>query len=443
MRKHHIILIFFLLSMILISGCHETNFFNIESTMSPPELSEDDIAVKALVMQTSGSDVIWKYPKRGEYKSSITFCSLDNVYTQALVTYQESGENNKSHFMILDKSSGEWNILNNFVQNSSGVDKVIITDLNGDGVNEIVIGWNGVDGNSNHVSLYTYNNNTSKEFSVCEKYTDFSAYDFDIDNSAELLIVYHDSDQKKASFELAKIVNDNINKTPLTLIKSDVEKLESLCVGIIDDRRHGAFMDFRQVDNSVITEILYWDSNIKKLIVYNNVNNLEEFTLKNNYIMCSDINNDGKIELPIVSEEDLYIDEDASRRIVNIIKWSNFNISSGKFNCVQKCVYGKDYDYRFVLPDEWDFNVVASYEDNNDILFLGKKIKYGSEDRIEDILSIRKVNENSWKDHQNKGNFVVLGRKKGVLYISEIYENSSGIYISKDKLIKNFKFAGN
>lgn len=443
MKKNIKALICFLFIIFLTTGCVGGNFLNLGNVMYCPNLSEDEVSVKSIVIDMVGSDVIWKYPKRGDYKSSIIFCSLDNKSSQALVTYQESGTEIKSHIMILNKNQGVWEKVDDFSNNAQEIDKILISDLDGNGINEVIIGWASSDKDRNFASSYVYNDGNVKEIEICKDYTDFSSYNFNLNNSADLLIIYTDTEEKSAWFETAKLMGEDVVKTPKTKFNSRIEKFESLCVGIIDDRRRGAFVDFRKMDNSVITEIIYWDSGSREFILYDNVYNFEEFIRRNSSITCRDINSDGRLEIPVVSGEELYSEAVVPRRILNIIKWSNFNIFLKRFEPVQRCVYSCSGEYRFIIPEEWNSNIEVSYIDSAETMVFSKKENSGDGHIPQDIFVIKRVGEGDFKENQDKEDSIILRREKGFLYIAEIYKYIEDMPISKEKIIKNFKLENN
>lgn len=144
------------LCICLLSGCSGANFFDVQSAMSAPKLSERQEEIKKVVTSHMGSDVIWKYAKYGEAYSNVIECKISEEKEIYLAFCQHSEEAKKIHILFLQNKNDVWVILKDVTQILLDTKKVSLEDVDGDGIKEIVILDQSIENSYNSVYAYKF-----------------------------------------------------------------------------------------------------------------------------------------------------------------------------------------------------------------------------------------------------------------------------------------------
>lgn len=155
---------------LLLPGCGMDDFFDIQSSMNPPRLTEGREEVKTAVKEYLESDVIWKYPQiNGTYSSAVSSDIAGSGEKFEIVFCQSSSETNKVHILFLNKIGSKWSVSDDVVQATLNIEKVYIDDVDDDGVKEIIIYGKNFENTNTSVCGYRYNGEKAYETHISEK----------------------------------------------------------------------------------------------------------------------------------------------------------------------------------------------------------------------------------------------------------------------------------
>lgn len=158
MKRIFCLAIFFVLCLHM-SGCSKYDFFEIQKSMLPPRLTNDEQNIKDVITEYTGGKFLLKYPRRGNLKSAIITENLTLHGKYAIAFYQLDNELAEMHFVVLHNNNGFWKIVSDIINYKTNINYIDLNDIDSDGFKEIIINWENIDANKDDTSIYKYDGN--------------------------------------------------------------------------------------------------------------------------------------------------------------------------------------------------------------------------------------------------------------------------------------------
>lgn len=437
MKNRLSIIALILITLMFMSGCSLRDF-DTQVLIRPPKPTGEKAEIQSAIEKKAGSDINLKYPQRGEYRSAIIMYSiLGGENKQAVVFYSPDDDTSSTHVMIVDKVNGTWTAVGDFSGEGDNIDKVYFADINDDGYDEIVVGWSTFSNNSNNITIYSYNGKNASSVNINNTYTDFMIKDMDNDQVPELLLLSLSTASKPASADLLKYSKEDNMLMSISRVGMDPDVIKYLNVtsGKINSYQNGIIIDGKKAGN-VITEIVYWDMKMKKLMapLYDIENPKNSFALRGEAVLSEDINGDGIIDIPILKPM-----SDIPDSAVYITQWAQYDTKSDTYKIVSNMLNNLDEKYYVTIPETWlDKISIKLNVSEGELLVLDTGDNSHEENMIFKIKTVSKVEWNSnqglYKDYEfleEKNNKVYLSyiNKDRKVYISSGYVKSHFIVI--------------
>ncbi|NLL63154.1 MAG: hypothetical protein GX241_02780 [Ruminococcaceae bacterium] len=261
------------------------------------------------------SDVELKYPTSGEYRSAFVLYDIDaDGEEEALVFYSLKSEESTVRVNILDKVDNEWKSVYDEVGYGSEIISIEFNDFNGDGKEEFIICWSLYQAKTSkvmtvHTTRIIKNNVFEVSVLVNQVYSFMDIVDMDSDDYDEILVVWQDTTEpnlQKSYASLFKMQKDG-NMTQMgqkVVLDASISAYESLKLEKIDDGIAVAYIDAYKGENSMITEVVWWDANKQQLVApcLDSATLTNTSTFRSPAIPSTDIDGDGKIEIPVIKQ---------------------------------------------------------------------------------------------------------------------------------------------
>lgn len=415
------------LAFFLCTGCSSVNL-NPESLMSPPLVTEDQSQIMELIQKDSGTNgAIMRYPRSGDYRSAVIFKDFTGDSQEDAVALYQTSEGTGTTIAFLTKRSGSWKITSTFVNVASQVDRVCFGDLNGDGVNETVVGWGSLQNQTGSVSVFEYRNGKITEHQPDVNAGEMVLVDMNDDGKSELfLVTLAGTDGSKAVASLYELRSESsLVKEASMEINQSVVRYDSIQVGRINEDTRAVIVDGTCADGNSITQVIGWnkkDSILKALLSDTQV----AATSRGAQLQCNarDINQDGLIEIPTASLLP-GVNEEALSCVSYLVSWNRLDKEESTLSVVVNTVVNSDAGYAFSYPDMWE-NKVTCKKDGDSMVFL-------LVDGETEVMRINMFAVSRWNTTASKGyeelaeqNSVVYAVKKGD-YQGELQMNNEDI----------------
>ena len=175
-----------IVSVAMSSGCIFPGFTSMDSMMHPPKATGTKAEIQEVIEENAGEDYVLDYPKSGNNRSAITMYDLDGDEIEEAVvflTVKPDTTDATTHMYVIDEAEDEkWKIVGDFTNKNNDIDCLEFSDLNGDGLTDIIVGWNTYTVNQNNLYCYMNGKKEMKEINTGETYTSLVTGNF-IDNS--------------------------------------------------------------------------------------------------------------------------------------------------------------------------------------------------------------------------------------------------------------------
>lgn len=282
--------------------------------MTPPSLSGQNALIQQAFESSvkNKNDISLKYPSSGDYRSAFVTEDFDNDgEDEALVFYTLKSDEATVRINVLDFIDDKWVSVYDDIGYGSEVVSVTFDDFNNDRIREIVIGWSLYDANSSKVmTVHSVNLSGGKvrglDTAVNQNYSYMGIADMDSDGEDEILVTWLDNSDTKIQKSYASLLkmSDKKTFTPVgntVSLDGSVSTYASLKIQKINKDRAVAYLDAYKGDDSMITEVIWWDKNAHALVAPlldpETLSNLN--TLRTPAVPSMDIDNDGIIEIPV------------------------------------------------------------------------------------------------------------------------------------------------
>ncbi len=414
MKKKILLLFLSALLTFALCGCDAVTF-NVTELMTPPKATGEKAAIQELIDKEAGSGYTLKYPQNGSFRSAITTVDYDaDGVQEAVAFYLPAGEAQTIHLLIMDNINGEWTTVGNHTSKSTTVDRLLFSDLDGDSVSEIIVGWNTYNSLIKDLSVYLTAEGTSSEI-ICESnYSDLLCSDFTSSGKEELLLLSLFTADKPATASLITL-NDTknglyaISEAP---IDGDVVSFAKIQTGRVFYGQQGAVIDGITSEGTYNTQLIYYSDYFASLQTVSFAGDSPTNQASRSYaVLSEDIDGDGIIEIPNTFK--LRIDDIQTEAVpAALIYWCEYS-ATGSMNIDKTQVTSLVYGLRFTVPEKWGDNYTAYVNySSGEITFY----EWAEGKPSDVILIIRMFPHDIWADGISSKGYTELAKNDSYVY---------------------------
>ncbi len=366
--KQHKFKIFVVLSaaLMLLSGCADAGFGD-DALLRPPRATGDEAKIQDIISEQAGNGYTLKYPQNGDNRSAVIMRKNDDrKYAVALYSTESDAKLNVS---IISYEDEKWKCIGTFSNTGTGVDRVIFDDIDSNGVDEIIIGWSTYDVHKKNLTAYSIENETVREMDIDETYSEIIVSDITDDSVDEIILlslstskipsqakVYQYSEQEKRPISIMSALN----------LDPDVTEFANVIFGKIDKYKKGLVIDSKKSGDILTTQIIYYNPKqnmlVNPLVEITEDGKTSNVTARKDAISSRDIDDDGIIEVPVVTQMAASTDQDAST-VCSLTSWKQLSISDDSLQTKMSEIINYNDGYSFMIPDKWKNGAVTAVSD--------------------------------------------------------------------------------
>lgn len=440
MKKRIIALMLTVLMTFSLSGCTGLTF-NVSELMRPPKATGENAAIQELIDQHAGEGYSLKYPQKGAHRSAITSIDFDkDGEEEAIAFYQPKGDVKSIHLLVMNPVKDGWEVIGDFTGKGTTVDRLIFTDMDSDGKDEIIVGWSTYNSLVNDLTVYIPDSKGNKELQSPNQYTEILVDDFTGNGKNDLLLLslYSADRPSMASLVSLNDTKNNIYVVGETPMDDEVVSYNQLLTGKVSETRYGAVVDGVTKDGEYNTQIIYFHDFFSSLECVRFTENLPTNQALRSYATKSqDIDGDGIIEIPNTFRMPLDTSELDAVPSAQVY-WCEFT-DLGTLKVDETCIASIIYSFYFFTPDSWQDKVTAYVNySTSEVTFCKWDEKNGNGDVL---LVIKIFDLTIWNDGVSSKGYTELERTETQVYAFSIPQNNNPLMMTDQEVMDAFSLS--
>ena len=405
---------------------------NTDDMVAPPELTGEMAPIAQALYNSAGSSYDLTYPTAGDHRSAIVLEDIDsNGNFEAFAFYSTSDdEMTTMHINVICQQDGEWSSVSDQTIVATGVEMIDFCDLNSNGTQEVLVGWQVNGTSEKQLTVFSYENGTLTQ-RLSQPYTSFFCYDLDSNGSNEIF-VHLLMPTEKTNKAMVYNYNDNgMAQTTGCVMDGNVKSAASPVLSTLSNGQTAIYIDEIKGVGSVTEVLCFLKGELINPLLNVEASYENTLTLRAAALETKDINDDGILEIPVASELPNAAGDGEKLYYTN---WCSFNGEklTVKLTTVVNTVDG----YYLVVPS----NMLKQISVLKDIEKHERKFyRYDSRTQTssEEIFTLTAISVEKWDDQNfDRGSMVEITRTKSTVFVVELGEGAAAFSISVD-LIKS------
>ncbi len=405
-----------------------------DALISPPELTGDMSPIKDALSLSAPEEYVLKYPSAGDRRSAVVLEDINGDGKMEAFAFYSTIEDGITTMTVnyIKNSGGKWSSVAVQSIAAGGVERVDFCDLDGDGNEEILVGWEVHGTSDRQVAVYSPTEEALAQ-RMLQSYTNFICCDLDEDEGFELFIQHLNSSEQLNRAMLFELTDMGVSQTGGCLMDGTAKAASEPIVSTLSTGQTAVYIDeVKGIGN--ITEVIFFSKGelVNPLLdseeTIENTKTVRAYTLS-----ATDINGDGILEIPVASVLPSALT--SSNEVLYYTSWCSFNgeALTSKLNTIVNSVDG----YYVAVPEKWwgkiavaketEYNLRTFYYYDSETETVGDKIGY-----------IKVVPQKSYKADEYEG-AVVLGENEDNVYLGMIVDTVGELTISAEELKDMFK----
>ncbi len=404
--------------MSLLSGC----IFDVSDSdmLSKPRLPLELEEISQVLKDHFNEDIKLITPLEGENKKSVQFIDLDmDGEDEVVVLHTKETDQFAIKITVLSKKNDKWRINTDIQGIGYDVNKISFPDLDGNGVKEIVVGWQSGAQLNKGLSVYMHGENGYEEI-FKDSYTEFVTGDVNDNKQDELVTVKLSRSDSFAKTKVYTLANGRLELLAENHMDGFVNEYAEVQIGKINPYSTGIVIDAKVGARSGFTDVFIYKNNQLKNLFFDEKWKVTRATYRQVERQSTDVNQDGVIEIPILVSGNKY--ERTPDYLNYITVWNQVN-AQDELEPVLRSFDNQEDGYRFKFPASWS-NQIGIVETSEGIHF--DLYAEGFEKSMH-LLEIKQIERKNWdlskEDFTSKGYFE-LGKNLDKVYLGKVYHSS-------------------
>lgn len=436
-----------------LTGC-SLKFSSFENLMRPPKLIGKYQGLQDAFEKTINRSFTLITPENGDLQSSFLTQDVDSDgVEEAFVFFALNDEPEIAKISYFEYLNEEWKHIATLDGLGNSVDKVIINDLNADGVSEIMIGWLLYSSKTNRaVSEYKLTADSFEQIATYP-YTFFDILDVNGDGYYDMLTLAVDSSVPDALSAAARVYTFNQQTGSLSLhgetaMDGNISSYSSVSFETVQDNNL-IYVESLKGLNESVTEVIYWDDESNKLVspLFDIATQSTVLTWRNMNLTVYDVDGDKFLEIPtsvdmpgsvvtttgkINSSSNVTSDNMPATKMY-FTKWVKFR--NDKLVPVQYSIINQSLGYMLNIKSTWVGKITVAGNDGQWDFYRWN----ASSASVGELLFSIYAYDNSDTESKNKySGYQVLKSTSDKTYVSQISNAGLSFGINNDWLENNF-----
>lgn len=412
-----------------VCGCAVTT---VDKMYQVPKRSRDFNDLQSAI-DKSMADLNYSAPLAGENRQNVQMADLDGDGVEEYLLFTKDNKEKSLRILAFQELNGSYVNVDTVQINGAAFDQVEYVNMDSAGGLEVIVGHQLSNQLIRSASVYTFSEGSLVQLASVN-YTKLLTTDLDSDGLNELFILRSgEGETDNGVVELYSMKNGAVERFNETVMSGPVQKLKRLIVGKLDGGKAAVYAASSLDDKTLITDIYTVLENRLVNITLSNDSGNSIQTMRNFYVYADDIDSDGVIELPsLINMHPMpgVVGTD----IHQLIRWYAMTPSGEK---VEKMYTYHNFVGGWYLQIDSDIAqrlVVVTQNQQNEIFIWDKN--YSSIARLMTIYTYTGQNREELGASENR---FILHKTDSVVYAAKLESLAEKYSITKESAVYSFR----
>lgn len=374
-------------------GC---DFFTADTAelLSPPSLSDDLKHIsEAIEKSLDGLEYSMEYPQSGEYRSAVVQKDIDGDGVKESFAFYSTkdGEVEMMNINVVCSVDGAWQSSGIQTIVAAGVHRIDFCDLDSDGTEEILVGWQIYSTSEMQLAVYSFKKGELVQ-RMLNRYSHFITCNLDENDTSDVLIIETDSETQKSMASLYGFADGGVVQIGKCALDSNVQSFGHPVVAELSSGKSAVYIDSVK-GIGAITEVLIYKNGKLLNPLYDKETTETNSTLRAVNFVTQDFNSDGVLEIPVQLNVPSVSKSQAAEKLY-LTNWCSFN---GEFLTTQVTSMINVIDgYYYNISPKWVGNIAILKDTDNHIREI---YTYDTEEMTvgKSLLYLRAISKHEWE----------------------------------------------
>lgn len=398
-----------LLCLLLLAGCMRRAG---EAFYSLPRVAEEYVQLQAKIEEVMAGGAVYAAPVSGSHRQSVQLIDIDGDGSEeALAFFRSSGEK-PLKICVFESLDGNYELVAQIEGEGSAIESIEYEDLDGDGVREIVVGWQ-VSTGMQMLKVYSMKNFQATEIMTTD-YTQYAMYDLSGDGHAEVGVLRHDLAEKSGNAEVYQFWQNGDITSSRVALSNGLESIDRIKSGYIRDGRPALFVEGAYNGSGVLTDILALEGGLIQNVCLGSDGSSR--LTRSIVAYCSDIDNNGIMDIPNAVQLE---QEEENAGSFWILNWYDYNVQ-GQESYTMSTYHNFSDGWYYILDEDWGQEISLRRMDTvsgaRQLVFSVARPGGESLDFLT-ILTLTGENRREWAEVEGR---IVLSKQTDTIYAADI-----------------------
>ncbi len=416
--------------LLMLSGCFTKS---ADRLYVLPQLSEEYLQLQSELDKVRSTGAEYSAPTAGSYRQAVQLEDIDgDGLKEAIAFFKVEDDPKPLKVYIFNNNGGRYSKKAVIEGEGMNIESVAYVDLSGDGVKELLAGWQMSPG-VKRLSVYSIQD-FEAALEVSTDYTRYSILDSTGDGCSDLMVLRLSGSELSGEAELYTVDKNGELVSSTARLSTGVESVSQIRTGVLSSGQKALFAESVINGSSIVTDILVWYRGALKNITAHEETGISEGTLRTyTSVSCRDIDGDGTMEVPCP----IMLPTRSSTAVYWAIEWYSYNVR-GENELKLTTFYNVTDGWYFVLPEEWSGRITVRREDTvpgeRAIVFS----ELGAGVAANDILEIYSLTGEGREARAEKGNRFFLTSSDNTIYAANLFRAGVTLRVSEKYVKENF-----
>ena len=410
----------------VLSGCTVFDS-SVEQLFTLPRMAPEYTGLSQQLDSLISQGYEYASPSGGRNIQSVQMVDLeDDGRQEALVFLRRSADEKPLKIMVYRLDGDDsYSLLCTIESSGTAVDSVYYQDLNGDGRQELIVGWRI---SADVQTLAAYSIEPEPVVLMSCGYSRFSIQDLNGDGAPSLLVIRADGELGPVA-EFYGWQEEQMGVSYRCRLSSSMTALNrgSVVTGMADRDTPAVFITGVDTTSMAVTDILIYRPEAGLVnVALDKTSGVSAAVYPYRQLAPQDIDGDGVTEIPCP------LGDSAAEQTDGLVSWMSWQ-SDGRFQQTAKTYHSLSSGWYFTIPASWwswEVDAVTGGIQNESQMTL--RINGDS------VLTIYTITGENRDNRSRMGSRIVLRRQATTVYAGEVYEIAPYYGMDEDLLRRSF-----